>query len=343
VDIDTFIQQYRPEWERLEQACAKGTAGLARLSGPQIDELIRLYLRASTHLAEARTRYADPRLAAYLNRVVSTANRTLYGGKNASWRSALRLFGSRYQAAARRTLPYILIAAAIFAAVTIAMDVWVASSRSAQAGLIPAQAQSVLKHVHGTKRNLGVPSPALSSYIFFNNVYATLQAFVGGMLLGAGSVAAVAYNAVILGELAGAYQAAGKAGIFWPLILPHGFLELTAICIGAGAGMRIGWSIVAPGDRPRATALAEEAGDAVFAMLGVIPAFAIAALIEGFITPRGYNSVLTVGLGAIVWLTYLTLVFGLPAFRRRRGSAPGPLAAEEGPPPGDLVRASPGI
>lgn len=341
MDIDTFIQQYRPEWERLEQACAKGSPGLAAFTGPQIDDLVRLYLRASTHLAEARTRYADPRLEAYLNRVVSTANRTLYGGRNASWRAGLRLFGSRYQAAARRTLPYILIAAAIFATVTIAMDLWVATSRSAQAGLIPAQAQAALNHVHGRKRDLGIPSPGLSTYIFFNNVYATLEAFVGGMLLGAGSVAALVYNAIVLGELGGAYQAAGKAGIFWPLILPHGFLELTAICIGAGAGMRIGWSIIAPGDRPRSTALAEEAGDAVFAMLGVIPAFAIAALIEGFITPKGYNPVLTVGLGAVVWLAYLAAVFGLPALRRRRPVAgTTPRAAEE--PPGDLVTASRG-
>ncbi|MGH2719449.1 MAG: hypothetical protein ACRDJU_12850, partial [Actinomycetota bacterium] len=136
MDIDTFIQHYRPEWERLEQACAKGSAGLAALSGPQIDDLVRLYLRASTNLAEARTRYADPRLEAYLNRVVSTANGVLYGGRNASWRSGLRLFGSRYQAAASRTLPYILVAAVIFAAVTIAMDLWVAGSRAAQAGLV---------------------------------------------------------------------------------------------------------------------------------------------------------------------------------------------------------------
>lgn len=341
MDIDTFIQQYRPEWERLEQACAQGSPGLARLSGPQIDDLVRLYLRASTHLAEARTRYADPRLEAYLNRVVSSANRALYGGNNASWRSALRLFGSRYQAAARRTLPYILIAAAIFAVVTVAVDVWVAGSRSAQAGLVPAQFRSVLTHIHGTKRNLGIPSPALSAGIFVNNVYVTIEAFVGGMLLGVGSLAAVVYNAILLGEIGGAYQAAGKAGIFWALILPHGFLELTAICIGAGAGMRIGWSIIAPGDRPRSTALAEEAGDAVFAMLGVIPAFAIAALIEGFITPKGYNSVLAVGLGAVVWLTYLMLIFGLPALRRRRDAALGPEPAEQQQ--GDLVRASPGL
>ena len=33
MDIDSFIQHYRLEWERLEQACAKGSGGLAKRSG----------------------------------------------------------------------------------------------------------------------------------------------------------------------------------------------------------------------------------------------------------------------------------------------------------------------
>src|SRR5438132_1650239 len=64
MDIDSFIQHYRPEWDRLEQACARGSRGLAKRTGPEIDDLVRLYLRASAHLAEVRTRYKDPRLEA---------------------------------------------------------------------------------------------------------------------------------------------------------------------------------------------------------------------------------------------------------------------------------------
>src|SRR2546430_12449997 len=71
MDIDSFIQHYRPEWDRLEQACARGGRGLAKRTGPEIDDLVRLYLRTSAHLAEVRTRYRDPRLEAYLNRVRS--------------------------------------------------------------------------------------------------------------------------------------------------------------------------------------------------------------------------------------------------------------------------------
>src|SRR6266851_5473732 len=161
MDVDSFIQHYRPEWERLERACARGSGGLAKRTGPEIDDLVRLYLRASAHLAE---------------------------------------------------------------------------SREAQAGLLPPLARDAISRAGGHRPDLGVAPAGLSTFIFVYNVQVAVFSFVSGILLGIGSVYFVAQNAVVLGSLAGAYQSAGKAGVFWPLILPHGLLELTAICIAAGAG-----------------------------------------------------------------------------------------------------------
>ena len=326
MDIDSFISHYRPEWDRLESACAR-RGGLSKLPGPEIDQLVRLYLRASAHLAEVRTRYQDPRLEAHLNRVVGMANAALYGGRVRSWRSTLALFGSNYRAAARRTRPFVLISALVLVAVTVGMELWVAGSRQAQAGLFPAVARAAIRKA-GARPDLGgVPPASLSTLIFFNNVQVTVLSFITGIGLGIGSLFFLVSNAVTLGSLAGAYQAAGKAGVFWPLILPHGLLELTAICIGAGAGLRMGWSIIAPGDRLRSTALAEEGRDSVMVVLGVIPAFLLAALIEGFLTPSGVNPGLSISLGVVVALAYNLLLFG-PSLGRR--------PVEGGPRPAEL-------
>jgi uncharacterized membrane protein SpoIIM required for sporulation len=151
-------------------------------------------------------------------------------------------------------------------------------------------------------------SAALSALIFQNNVQVAFLAFALGITFGVGTIWVITTNAVFIGLLAGGFQAAGQGWTFWALVLPHGFLELTAICIAGGAGLRVGWAMIDPGDRPRVTALGEEARDAVLLILGVIPAFAVAAVIEGFVTGRTGAAIVEVLIGAIVMIAYLAFL-----------------------------------
>jgi uncharacterized membrane protein SpoIIM required for sporulation len=70
----------------------------------------------------------------------------------------------------------------------------------------------------------------------------------------------------------------------------------------------MGWAMIEPGDRARGTALGEEARDAVLVILGVIPAFLVAALIEGFVTGRTGAPGVEVALGAVVAVAYVALL-----------------------------------
>lgn len=323
MDVDAFIAKYGPEWRRLEASTAGGARGLARRGGEEVAETVRLYLRTSVHLAEAQTIYGDARLEAYLNGVVSRAHGTLYGSDPHSIRDLARTFGSRYVAAARRTLPFILAAAAVLIVVSAAMTIWVATSREAQAGILPPFAQEAIRNApaSGERADLGVAPSSLSTYIMLNNIQVAFFAFALGIGFGIGTIWALVLNATMLGSLAGAYQSAGRTGTFWALVLPHGLLEITAICIAAGAGLRIGWSLIDPGDAPRGRALADAARDSVLVLVGVIPAFIVAALIEGFLTGHTGVPALEVAVGVIVAVAYVLLVFG----RQRRSTvAPTP-------------------
>ncbi|MBI4260272.1 MAG: stage II sporulation protein M [Actinobacteria bacterium] len=317
MDLDTFLTKYGPEWRRLEAAIAGGASALARRSGPEIDDAIAHYLRASAHLAEAQTRYRDPALVAYLSGLVARAGAAVYSVRPRTVRGFLAVFGTRYREAIRRTAPFVLIVAVLLVGIGLAADLWVATSREARVGLLPPAAREAIERATGGGRaDLGIGPAAVSTVILVNNVQVAFLAFALGALLGVGTIWVVVNNAVFIGVLAGAFQAAGKSWEFWSLVLPHGILELTAICIAAGAGLRMGWSVIDPGDRPRGRALVAETRDALLVVVGVIPAFVVAALIEGFLTGTTGVPLLEIGVGVAVALGYVAFLFGVPAYSR---------------------------
>lgn len=322
MDLDSYIAKYRPEWQRLEEACAGGGSGLAKRPGEEIEEVVRLYQRVSAHLAEVQTRFRDPRLRGYLNGVVIRAHGAIYSSRPRTLAGAVRLFGPRYRKAIRRTAPFILAAAVLLVIVAVACLLWVNGSREARAGLLPAFARDQIRR-SGGRTDFGIPNAAVSTFILINNVQVAFLAFALGITLMIGTLYMVIQNAVLLGVLAGAYTAFGRAGLFWTLILPHGLLELTAICIAAGSGMRMGWALIDPGDRPRSRALAEESRDAVLVVLGVVPAFVLAAIIEGFVTGNVPGPA-ALTLGVVVWVGYTAFLIGPGTIWRGRRTHPSP-------------------
>jgi uncharacterized membrane protein SpoIIM required for sporulation len=323
VDIDTFIAKYRPDWERLERA-TRSEAALARLPGPELDGIVALYLRVSGHLAEAQGRYGDPQLVGYLTSVVSRAHGAIYGGRSRSVPELASALTVRYRKAVRRTAPFVWVSAALFLGVLFLALAWVATSPEARAGILPPGAEEAVRNVAGERADFGIGPAALSTAIFLNNIQVAFLGFALGLALGVGTVWVLLLNAVNIGVIAGAYHAFGQAGTFWALVLPHGLLELTAIFIACGAGLRMGWSVIAPGDRPRRRAVAEEAREAVLVVAGVIPAFVLAGLIEGFLTFSAVPTPIQLLTGVVVWVAYVSFLLW-PARR--------PIARPEAAPP----------
>ena len=68
---------------------------------------------------------------------------------------------------------------------------------------------------------------------------------------------------------AGLMAAHGRLDIFFGLITPHGLLELTAVFVAAGTGLRLGWAVIDPGPRSRSEALAEQGRAAVGMAIGL--------------------------------------------------------------------------
>ena len=102
---------------------------------------------------------------------------------------------------------------------------------------------------------------------------------------------------------------AGKGDIFLGLITPHGLIELTAVFVAAGVGMRLGWSVISPGDRPRGQVLAEQGRAVVAVAIGLAVVLMVAGAIEGFVTPSSLPTFVRVAIGVAAVVGFFGYVF----------------------------------
>lgn len=314
MDRDSFVHRHRADWQRLDD--------LSRRRHPsprETDELVRLYLRVSSHLASARRQYADPALLAHLNGLVSRATARVYGTRSSTWLSARRAVTRTFPAAIYHVRRAVLLSFVVFALSFAVSAVWVANSPEALDTALPPEQREQFLSEDFEAYYSEQPAQQFGAKVFTNNAQIGIQAFGSGILLGIPTLLIMAFNGLNVGVVAGAFYSVGDQAYFWGLILPHGFLELTAIFVAGGAGMHVGWAAVSPGDRPRSVAVADAARRAVVIAIGLVVVFFLSAGIEAYVTPSGWATPVRVGFGFLVEVVFLLYTFGL-----------GRLAAQDG-------------
>lgn len=328
MDVDRFIAANTPAWDRLAALTSRARRGVRHLDAAEVDELVRLYQRASSHLSYARTYYDDVALVRRLTGVVAGAGAVVYGTRPRT-ASALRAFvASTFPAAVWHIRGFVLVATVALLAPFAAMAVWLASSEQALEASAPAAVRAAYVAEDFEAYYSSEPAATFAANVFTNNVRVAILAFASGILLCVVTAGILAYNGAAVGVAAGLFAAAGEPGRFWGLILPHGLLELSAVAVAGAAGLTLGWAVVAPGDRLRRDALAEEARRSVTVVLGLVGAFAVAGLIEGFVTGQPWPTSLRVAIGVVAWLAFTTYVVVLGRAAAARGRT-GLLGEEE--------------
>ncbi len=305
MDLDRFLTTNGPVWDRLASLTTRANRGVGRLGGSELNELVQLYQRASTHLSYARTYYRDPGLVARLTGLVAGAGAVVYGTRPRTWRSLGRFFSATFPAAVWHLRRYVGASAVLLLGPALAMGIWLSSSTRAVEAAAPAPVRQALLENDFEAYYSSAPAAEFATQVFTNNVRVAVLAFAAGILVCVPTAWVLVSNGASVGVAGGLFAAAGQAPKFFGLILPHGLLELTAVAVAGGAGLALGWSVIAPGDRPRRDALAEEGRRSVVVVLGLVAAFAVAGLIEGFVTGRPWPTGLRVGIGTTAWLAFL--------------------------------------
>ena len=319
VDIGKFVELRKPRWDRLEVLASRAASRNSRLQPNEIDELVQLYHLTSADLSELRTHLPDPLLIGSLTELVGMANGAIYGSRSSAIRGFRQFFAVTFPSAIWAHRHRILLALFITFGPALAFGLWLANSDAALQASAPAYVREAYVEEEFEDYYSSDPAGQFSTEVFFNNVQVAFFAFALGLTLGIGTLWILAYNGANLGLAAGLMHASGSGTLFWGLILPHGLLELTAIVVAGGAGLGLGWSIIAPGDRSRSQALATEGQRTAVVVLGLIPVFGLAALIEGFVTPSPLSTLVRVLIGVLAFVAFW--LWTIPA--GRAGAARG--------------------
>lgn len=328
VDVDGFITTNRAAWERLAWLSTRGRRRRA-LDPEQLDELVHLYQRVAGHLSHARVAYHDPALTIRLTQLVADANAVLYG-KRADARAAFGQFlRVGFPGSIWRIRWFVVAATVLTFAPALAMGTWVATSDAALDAAAPEEVRDAYVSEEFEAYYSSDSAGAFTGYVTLNNIQVAFVAFASGIAACAGTVLILVSNGANVGVAGGLFHAAGEPGHFWWLILPHGLLELTAVVLAGAAGLRLGWTIIDPGDRTRGEGLAEEGRRSVTVVIGLIGAFVVAGLIEGFVTGSSLPTVVRVGTGVVVEVAFLAYlwVFGRVAVEDEEESGYGAVVA----------------
>ena len=322
----TMARERREEWARYVELVEKGRKrGLKKLSEAEVRAFGQLYRGVTADMARARTYGASAGLLGTVQRWAGAGHNLLYRARGQVAVSLGHWMVAEFPRAVRLFWRPIVLATVLFygsGALT-----YVAVRDDALLGRALAGQGMMTRAENTEKGNInaryleddveGSDMPVFASALMTNNVGVTFYAFAGGLLAGAGTLYVMLLNGVGLGAALGAWTNEGVLGVILAWVFPHGFIELTAICIAGGAGFGLGSALLMPGRRTRAEALMERGRAFLSLIAGTALMLVVAGLIEGFYSPLELPAAAKFAFGSAT-AVLLVLYFGLGGRARSR-------------------------
>jgi uncharacterized membrane protein SpoIIM required for sporulation len=297
-----FSARRRSDWNDLDDIvrAAELRNGLKRLGAERIARLPPLYRNACADLAYARVARYSAELVDYLQGLVAGAHTIMYGRSagdpstvfgtrragtprtRASW---LRLALELFPRAVRRHKTAMLVAFLLFFVPLLGAVAMSLGDPAFAARVVPEEQLKALTEAYrqgfASGRGAGTDA-AMAGFYVDNNVGIALRCFATGVAFGLGSAFYLVENGLATGAMLGYVAAHGAGANIVTFVVGHSSLELGAIVLAGGAGLALGWSVVAPGSRTRVASLQATARSVVVVVLGAAVMLLLAAAIEGF-------------------------------------------------------------
>jgi uncharacterized membrane protein SpoIIM required for sporulation len=312
MDLDAYVAAHLAEWRRLDELSRR-----RRLSGPESDELVERYQQVATHLSVVRTSAPDASLVAYLSTLLSRARNRATGARTSTWRGVQRFFVDRFPGALYRLRWWWVGTLVANVVVTGVMIAWLLGHPAVEQSLLsPAEVDQLVSHDFEDYYSEYAASH-FAAQVWVNNAWVAALCIALGVL-GLPVIWLLFQNIANLAIIGSIMIRHDHGAHFFGLILPHGLLELTAVFVAGGTGLKLFWSWVEPGELTRTQSLAREGRTAGTIALGLIAVLLVSGIIEAFVTPSPLPTWARVSIGLIAEAVFFAYVFvlGRSAFHR---------------------------
>lgn len=314
MDLDALVGRRRGDWRRLDDLSRQ-----RRLSGHEADELLDRYQRAATDLSAVRSAAPDATVVAHLSTLLARARGRASRVPTFSWAGIGRFLAEDFPAALYRLRWWWGLTALANVLVGLVLGWWLTQNPVVENSLLSPEEVQLLVNVQFESYYSENPASSFSTLVWVNNAWVAARC-IGMGVLGFPVVWLLWQNIANVAVIASLMHRHGRGEVFWGLITPHGLLELMAIFVAAGVGLRLFWAWVAPGRRTRLANLAAEGRTAAGVAMGLVLVLLVSGVIEGFVTPSSLPTWARVGIGVVALLLFFVYVFTLGRRAVRAGA-----------------------
>ena len=326
-----FADRRQKSWDALDSLSrTMSRRGLRKLAAEDVANLPSLYRDACADLAAAEAaRYSAP-LVSYLRSLTASAHTILYGphararGEGGEIRIQHAWLVAFPRAVRQRWRAMSLAAGLFFIPLAIGVLLTLRDPTFAFR-IAPESMLRPLTEAYASGFDAGRDAgegTMMAGYYVYNNVGIALRCFALGIFGGIGSAFYLVQNGLSIGAILGYVASQGAGANIGTFIVGHGSLELGAIVLSGGAGLSLGWSVVAPGEKTRLLALQSTAREILVIVAGASVMLLMAAGIEAFWSASSTPRVVKLGVGGTLF--FLVVAYILFAGRgTARAQVPG--------------------
>lgn len=320
--LRSFEDGHRAAWDRLEELVRRSTrVGIGALSPDELRELGLLHRQISADLAAVRTFHGGARLERYLNDLALRSHNAVYRAPRRRprevWEALAygipRAVRSAYGALAGALLFF--WSGAVLGAIGAALDEGTASL------VLGPEFIDQIRDGTYLAEDFFMSSGLLAAFFATNNTSVALYTYITG-ITGVLPAYILFQNGLLLGTVFTLCARYGLSERFLSFVFGHGVIELSAIFLaGAAAFVTFdGW--LHPGRHRRAEGLRRGALVGLKVFGAAVPALAVAALVEGFVSPNAsIPGAVRVGLGLVLGIALWAWIL---LAGRGRGETPRP-------------------